>query len=358
MFSVSSILTFLVVLGVLVLVHEFGHFIVARMCGVQVETFSLGFGPKILSKKVGATEYCLSVVPLGGFVRMLGDDPNEEIPEEEKDRSFLTQPVRKKIAIVFAGPLFNLLLALVIFSGVFMAGIPILTADVGEVQEGSAAEEAGMRPGDKVISIEGSAINEWEEIRSTLQEHGGGELHFVVVRDDTQVDLQITPKMKEAKDIFGDPHPLWLIGILPKGNQITKRYNPIEALYLGTGRTLEMISLNVVGIIKMIQGSISSDNIGGPIMIAQMAGKQASEGFLNIALFVAILSINLGIINLVPIPILDGGHLLFFTIEGIIGRPLSIKKRELAQQVGLFLIISLMVFAFYNDIMRFFVKPS
>jgi len=358
LFGLTTVFTFLIVLGVLVGIHEFGHYIVARMCGIQVETFSLGFGPKIFSKKIGPTEYCLSAIPLGGYVRMLGDDPNEEIPEEERARSFLSQPVRKKIAVVLAGPLFNLLMAFFIFWGVFMIGLPVLSPVVGEIQEDSAAQKGGLQPEDRVLSIEGQAIMEWEEIRSTLQEKGGNTLNFVIDRTGDQIELQITPRKKESTDVFGDPEILWLIGILPEGEQFTRRYNPITAFYLGAARTVDMTVLNVVGIVKMIQGKISSDNIGGPILIAQIAGQQASQGFLNVVLFVALLSINLGIINLFPIPILDGGHLVFFIIEGIIGRPLSIKKREIAQQVGLFLIVSLMVFAFYNDIMRFFVKPG
>jgi len=358
LFTASSVITFIIVLGVLVAVHEFGHYIVARMCGVQVETFSLGFGPKIASRKVGPTEYCLSIIPLGGYVRMLGDDPNEEIPEEERARSFLTQPVRKKIAIVVAGPAFNLLMAFIIFWGVFMVGLPVLSPVVGEVQEDSAAQSGGLQTADRILAIEGKNITEWEEIRATLQEKGGSALNFLVERSGDQIALDITPRIKESTNVFGDPETLWLIGILPEGEQFTRRYNPVKALYLGAERTVEMTVLNVIGIVKMIQGKISSDNIGGPILIAQIAGQQASQGFLNIVLFVAVLSINLGIINLFPIPILDGGHLVFFIIEGLIGRPLSIKKREIAQQVGLFLIVSLMVFAFYNDIMRFFVKPG
>lgn len=358
MFSASSVFTFIIVLGVLVAVHEFGHYIVARMCGVQVETFSLGFGPKIASKKIGPTEYCLSIIPLGGYVRMLGDDPNEEIPEEQRARSFLAQPVRKKIAIVIAGPLFNLLMAFVIFSGVFMAGLPVLEPIIGKIQENSAAEQGGLQPGDRVLAIEGQKISEWDEIRDLLQKKGGSTLHFLVERAGTQIDLPLTPVKKEGEDLFGDAQPFWLIGIMPDGAHFTRRYNPIKAIYLGAERTLDVTVLNIVGIKKMIQGKVSSDNIGGPLLIAQIAGEQASQGFLNVVLFIAVLSINLGIINLFPIPILDGGHLVFFIIEGIIGRPLSIKKREIAQQVGLFLIVSLMVFAFYNDIMRFFVKPG
>ncbi|MBI3805835.1 MAG: RIP metalloprotease RseP [Nitrospirae bacterium] len=358
MFSLSAIVTFLIVLGVLVFVHEFGHYIVARMCGVQVQTFSLGFGPRLISRRWGPTEYCLSVIPLGGYVRLLGDDPKEEISPEEKDRSFLTQPVRKKIAIVVAGPLFNLLLALVIFVGVFMTGVPSLTSDVGEVQPGSAAALAGMKSGDRILEIEGKKIAQWEEIRDTLQKSDGKELHFVVEREGQPLPLQVTPTMKETQDVLGDSHKLWLIGILPKGSHTIKKYDPLTAAMMGAHRTWEMIELNVLGILRLIQGKISSDTIGGPILIAQMAGQQANEGILNVVLFIAILSINLGIINLFPIPILDGGHLLFFIIEGILGHPLSLKKREIAQQVGLFIIISLMVFAFYNDIMRFFVKQG
>ncbi len=358
MFSLSAIVTFLIVLGVLVFVHEFGHYIVARLCGVQVQTFSLGFGPRLFSRKWGPTEYCVSIIPLGGYVRLLGDDPKEEISPEERGRSFLTQSVKKKIAIVVAGPVFNLLLALFIFVGVFMTGVPSLTSEVGEVQPSSAAGAAGMKPGDKIVEIEGKPIHQWEEIRETLQTSGGNELRFVVEREGQKVDLKVTPMMKETQDVLGDSHQLWLIGILPKGTHTIKQYDPLTAARMGAERTWDMISLNVLGIFRLIQGKISSDTIGGPILIAQMAGQQANEGILNVVLFIAILSINLGIINLFPIPILDGGHLLFFIIEGIMGHPLSLKTREIASQVGLFIIISLMVFAFYNDIMRLFIKQG
>ncbi len=354
----ASVITFLIVLGVLVFVHEFGHYIVARYCGVQVQTFSLGFGPKILSKKWGETEYCISVVPLGGYVRLLGDDPKDEVPPEMRSQSFLAQNLKKKAAIVLAGPLFNLLLALIIFIGVFLTGVPSLTSDVGEVQSDSAASQGGLKGGDRVVAIEGEAISLWEEIRETLQKHGGKALHVVVDRAGRRVNLTITPTQKEIKDVFGDERPLWVIGILPKGTHIIKRYDPLTATIMGVERTVDMTMVNLVGIFKLIAGKISSDNIGGPILIAQMAGKQAEEGMLNVLLFIALLSINLGIINLLPIPILDGGHLFLFIIEAVIGHPISVKKKEMAQQVGLFFIISLMVFAFYNDIMRFFVKQG
>ncbi len=356
MFSASSIITFIVVLGVIVVFHEFGHYLVARLCGVTVKTFSVGFGPKLLTKQIGPTEYCLSAFPLGGYVRMMGDDPNEEIPEEDRAHAFLCQPVRKKIAIVIAGPVFNLILAIFIYSGIFMVGFPTLTAVVGEVQEDSAAAEAGMQTGDRVIAIDGQDITLWDEMRETVLKGEGRPLFFSVEREGKQEDMTITPRMKETEDFFGEKQNVWLIGIHPKGDHVTTRFSPMKAVYLGTVETFQKSVLIVVSIFKMIEGKISSDNIGGPIMIAQIVGEQASQGMLHIFNFVAALSINLGLINLFPIPILDGGHLVFFTIEGILGRPLSLKKIEIAQQVGLFLIVSLMVFAMYNDIMRFFVN--
>jgi regulator of sigma E protease len=349
---VMAIITFMAVLGILVVFHEFGHFSVARLCGVQVQTFSVGFGPKLWSKKSGPTEYCISAIPLGGYVRMLGDDPTEEIAPEERDRSFLTQPVGKKIAIVVAGPFFNLMLAFFIFAGVLMAGVPLLLPNIGEVQKGSAAEAGGLEAGDRVLKINDKQISEWEEIRGTLQESNGAPLRFTVLKKGAETVLTVTPTRKKMKNIFGDEESLWLVGISPSGDQFTKKHSLLEAIPLGLVRTIDMAELNLVGIVKMIEGKISSDNIGGPILIGQMAAKQAEEGFLHLALFTAFISINLGVINLFPIPILDGGHLLFFLIEAIIGRPVSLRAREVAQQIGLFLLISLMLFAFYNDIMR------
>ncbi|MEK7286724.1 MAG: RIP metalloprotease RseP [Nitrospirota bacterium] len=353
-----SIVTFIVVLSVLIAFHEFGHFSVARLCGVEVKIFSLGFGPKLWSKKYGATEYCLCAVPLGGYVQMLGDDPAEALAEEDKPRSFLNQSLPKKIAIVVAGPLFNFILAFFVFYGVFMAGIPLLAPEVGEVQEGSAAMLGGILPADRVITINDKKIEHWEQLRETLQEGKGSPVRFLMLRKGAEVALSVTPTEKKIKDIFGDEQVIWMIGVSPGKTQFTKRYDPISAFGLGLKRTWDMMVLNTVGIFKLIQGKISSDNIGGPLLIGQMAGEQAAQGLMNVLLFTAMISINLGVINLFPVPVLDGGHLLFFLIEAVIGKPLSLRAREMANQTGLFLLVSLMVFAFYNDIMRFFVKPG
>ncbi len=358
MFTLTAIVTFILVLSVLILFHEYGHFSVARLCGVGVTTFSLGFGPKLWSKKVGETEYCLCAFPLGGYVRMVGDDPTEELPEEDKARSFLAATLLKRIAIVCAGPFFNFILAFFVFWGLFMAGIPALAPEVGAVDKESPAFLGGILAGDKIISINDKPIEQWEEIRENIQESNGAVVRFLVSRAGAKKTLSITPMKKETKDIFGDPQLSWIIGILPGKNQFTKRYDPISAFGLGLARTGQMIELNTVGIFKLIQGKIAADNIGGPILIAKMAADQAEQGLMNVLLFAAMISINLGVINLFPVPMLDGGHLAFFLIEAVIRRPLSIKAREMASQVGLFLLVSLMVFAFYNDIMRFFVNPG
>jgi regulator of sigma E protease len=354
---VVTILSFVVVLGVLIFIHELGHFLVARKVGVKVLTFSIGFGPKLLKRTVGDTEYALSAFPLGGYVRLLGDDPKEAVDPGDQHRSFLNQSVSKKMAIVFAGPFFNLLLALVVFVGIFMMGVPVLTAEVGEVQEGPA-QQAGILSGDMIVAMDGKKVTQWEDIRGILQESGGNEVAVEVKRGGENLTVKVVPVQKEAKNIFGETQMQWLIGIAPKGTVITQRHDPLTAAYLGVKRTIEITELTIVGIVKLIQGKLPANTIGGPIMIAQLAGQQVAQGFLSVLLFIAILSINLGVINLLPIPILDGGHLLFFAIEGVMGRPISIRKREVAQQVGLFLLICLMLFAIYNDVDRIITSPK
>ncbi|MFQ5455035.1 MAG: RIP metalloprotease RseP [Nitrospirota bacterium] len=354
MFTIEGIAAFIFILGVLVFFHELGHFLVARKTGVKALKFSLGFGPKIIGKKVGDTEYLLSAIPLGGYVKLLGEEPGEELSPEERVFSFSDQPVWKRAAIVAAGPIFNMILAFLIFSVIFSFGVPVIKSQIGDVQKDSPAEKAGLMKDDTIIAIDGKEIAQWEEIKVDIEKKKGEELEFTIDRHGSQIILNITPELKSSKNIFGEDKETWMIGILPKGSYFTKRYNPVTSLYLGFKRTIEITGLTIVGIIKLIEGVIPTSTIGGPILIAQIAQQQTEQGLLNVLLFVAILSINLGILNLLPIPILDGGHLLFFAIEAIMGKPLSIKKREIAQQVGLFLLILLMIFAFYNDIMRIF----
>ena len=213
---ISTIVTFLIILGVLVFIHEFGHFIVARLSGVGVLTFSLGFGPKLVSRKIGGTEYCISAVPLGGYVRLLGDDPKEEISPEEAHRSFLAQGFGKKVAIVAAGPIFNLLLAFVVFSIFFMVGVPSLSSDVGEVLENSAAARAGIRPDDRVAAINGKKVDYWDQIEEAVQKSNGRALQITVSRDGKEITTEVIPMVQEEKDIFGDPVKIWEVGLQPK----------------------------------------------------------------------------------------------------------------------------------------------
>jgi regulator of sigma E protease len=368
---IQAIVSVIVVLSILIFFHELGHFLVARRLGVKVLKFSLGFGPKLIGRQIGETEYLISAFPLGGYVKLLGEDPTEATTPEDEARSFSSQSVGRRIAIVAAGPVFNFILAFLIFVAAFSIGFPNLSSQIGEVQKGAPAEQAGLKPGDVVVAIEGKPVMFWDEIKVAIQKYGGKEIRLAVVdcknyqeldrclkeRAGSQQILKLAPKEEEAKTLLGDKIKEWRIGVSPKGTFITKRYDPMTATVLGAKRTWEITKFTVLGIVRLIERRIPANTIGGPILIAQLAGQQASEGLINISFFIAILSINLGVINFLPIPILDGGHLLFFIIEAVMGRPVSLKKREVAQQVGLFILLALMFFAFYNDIMRL-LKPG
>jgi len=350
-----SIIAFIVVLGVLIFVHELGHFILAKICGVGVERFSLGFGPRLIGKKVGITDYCISAFPLGGYVKMVGEKPDSEVSIEEVPLSFSHKSVAKRIMIVAAGPIFNILLSILIFFFFFVIyGLPILTTQVGEVHKGMPADKAGIKAGDQIISIDGKRVNRWEDMVEIIQSSKGHPLRFEIYRGDDIIYLDVVPQMVHSKNMFGEKIDRYLVGISAAGTFVTKRINPWEAMVEGVNQTWKIARLTILSVVKLIKGTISVKTLGGPIMIAQLAGEQARAGVLNLLFFIAILSVNLAILNLIPIPVLDGGHLLFFFIEAIIRRPLSVKMREIAQQVGIALLIMLMVYVFYNDITRLF----
>lgn len=434
-----------VLLGVLVFVHELGHFILAKMMGVKVLKFSLGFGPKIIGGKFGDTEYLLSAVPLGGYVKMLGEEPGEELNESERTRAYNYQPVWKRFAIVFSGPLFNLVFAAFVFVLIFMSGVPVPLPDIGDVQENSPAATAGLMTGDRVEQINGKTVESWHDISGILKKSSGQTLALKIIRNDRVVEVPVKPEKKADKNIFGEDKEVWdigveplllpevgevmkgsraekaglkrgdrvievegtalktwqnmttlihaspekplkfkiqrgeqvmdmtitpkkesyktpdgeemaigLIGIKPAGNDFIKKYGLSESVSLGLKRTWDISELTVLSMVKLIQRIIPSSTIGGPIMIFQMAGEQASQGALNFFTFMAVISINLGILNLLPIPILDGGHILFLGIEAIRRRPLSDKVVMIAQKAGLVFLLTLMALAFYNDIVRLF----
>ncbi len=347
-----TLLSFILVLGILVFVHELGHFLLAKKLGVGVLTFSLGFGPKILWKKIGETQYQIAAVPLGGFVKLIGENPEEEVREELRSRSFSHQPVWKRALIIAAGPFFNFFLAIVLFSTINLFGIPYSPPKVGEVNPGLPAEAAGLKKGDLILSIDGEKVKKWEDLSRIIRKSGGKELTLNVRRNEETLEMKVTPKPSTVKNLFGEEVTTYVIGITHSGEVLIEKVNPLVAIGNGFLQTYQGIKLTVVGIIKLIQRVIPAKTIGGPILIAQLAGEQAKRGLTSLALFMAILSINLGIINLFPIPILDGGHFIFLGLEAILRRPISIKKMEIAQQIGLILIILLMLFAFYNDLIR------
>ena len=348
---------FIVVLGVLIFFHELGHFLVAKQFGVKVLKFSLGFGYKLVGKKIGETEYLISTVPLGGYVKMLGenDDDVESVPPHEAARAFTNQHVLKRIAIVAAGPIFNLILALILFCGLYLiSGSQIMTAEIGQVREGSPADQAGLQKGDVIVALEGEPIRGWSDIKARVQDRAGIALVLTVERNGELLSKRVVPEEAVEKNIFGEEIKTALIGIVAAGKYEKIELGPGEAFKEAFLKTWEVIRLTCLTVVKLIQRVIPIKTVGGPILIGQMTGQLAKESFLYLIPFMAVISINLGILNLLPVPILDGGVILFLLLELITGRPISIKKRDWAQKVGLFLLIFLMGVVFYNDIMRFF----
>jgi regulator of sigma E protease len=351
-----NIASVVVLLGVLIFAHELGHFLMAKRAGVGVLKFSLGFGPRIFGKKIGETEYLLSLIPLGGYVKLLGESPGEELPEEDAKRSFLNQTVWKRISIVAAGPVFNFLLALAIFTLVNMIGLPVLTPEVGSLQTDSAAMEAGMKAGDRIVVMDGKAVTKWDEISEIITAGKGKPLRITVHRNTATLDLTVIPRPMKTRNLFGEEVESYKIGISPSPNTIIERRNPLLAFGEGIRQTWVISKLTVVSLFKLFQGVISPKTLGGPILIAQIAGAQAKEGVVQFLLFMALLSINLAVLNLLPIPVLDGGHLLFYGIELATGREINVRWREMAQQIGFVLLILLMIFVFMMDIERLNIK--
>jgi regulator of sigma E protease len=446
---VTTIVSFVVVIGILILIHELGHFFVARWTGVGVERFSIGFGPVLLRWRGKETEYVLSAIPMGGYVKMVGEENPLEGgggPVHDPRRAFSLKPLWARFLIVFAGPGMNFVLAAVIFAIVLATlGRPVWPAVVGKVTEGSPAATAGLRTGDTVVAVNGQPLAYWEGLERAIAASSGRPLQLRVRRDGAERTLTVTPRLRTVPDpIFREPRETWDIGAGPqlspqissvspgspaeraglkpgdvvaavagqpvytpedlveairsrpgqafpitverdgrtqtlsvvpeavkeKGPDGQERevgriqagiatkavrfepYGPLQAVAQGGVKTWDMTVLTVRGLWKLVSRQIDSSNIGGPIQIATEAGRQARDGVASLALFTAIISVNLAVLNLLPVPMLDGGHLLFFLIEAVLGRPLSLRKREVAQQVGFVLLMLLMVYALYNDLVR------
>jgi regulator of sigma E protease len=339
----------------LIVIHELGHFLVAKSLGIGVERFSIGFGPKIAGFRRGETEYMLSVIPLGGYVKLIGDDPRGA--DGNHPRAFLTKPIGHRIAVVAAGPLANFALAIAIFAGVHWVGIPTPQIselpEVGEVVADSPARQAGLQAGDRILMVDAKPVSKWEDLVQTIHQHINTPLQLRVQRGTQEFDVTVTPKAGTIIRDFEEVE-VGLIGVAPHVDFTVMRYSPPVAMWKGVEKTWELSALTVVSLVKMVQGKISPKHLAGPVGIFQMAGQQAKVGLLPLVSLMAVLSISLGILNLFPIPVLDGGHILFFALEGLWGKPISPRKQELATQIGLFLLVALMLTAFYNDLLRIF----
>jgi regulator of sigma E protease len=361
--GVRMVGTFLLVITALVFIHELGHYLVARWNGVRIEVFSIGFGPELFGwyDRAG-TRWKFSAVPLGGYVKMYGDADPSSMPSdslgamsaEDRELSFHHKRLSQRVAVVAAGPMANFIFAVVLLAGLFATvGQPFTPPDVGQVQPGSAAEGGGIKPGDTISVIDGHKIERFEDVQQAVALNNGGPMTIVVRRDGRDVSLDVTPQMTERTDRFGNVYRIGLLGIGRNGVEYV-RHDPATAVWRAVEETWKQSVGTLKAIGQMIAGARTTDELGGPVRIAQMSGEVAQGGIVAIVWFMAVLSINLGLINLFPVPVLDGGHLLFYVAEAIRGRPLGQRAQEYGFRIGLALVVSLMVFATWNDLMHLY----
>jgi regulator of sigma E protease len=351
--NVFVILQVIIVFGLIVFVHELGHFLAAKWVGVGVERFSLGFGPKVLGKQVGETEYLLSAVPLGGYVKMVGEEIGEPVDPAIEQLSFSHKSVGKRFFIVFAGPFSNFVWAFIIFSLTFLSfgvTVPLDAAKIGGVVPNLPAQKAGLQAGDEILSVAATPVKNWEELADRIQHSQGQETHLTVKKEDGQtVEVVVTPEWRNTQP-GGNGQPGYVIGIERVFQSQAVSFG--QALKIGAEQTWLWTKLILQSLVMLFKGEVSAKELGGPILIAQVAGQQARLGLDYLLRFAAVINVNLAVFNLLPIPVLDGGHLLFFLIEFLLGRPLSVRSREMAWRVGFLVIATLIVLVFYNDIAR------
>ncbi len=373
---IGYVIPFLVVLTIVVFFHELGHFLIARACGIKILVFSIGFGPELIGfdDRYG-TRWKISAVPLGGYVKFFGDENAASVPDAsavtqmsaaERKVSFFHQPVASRAAVVVAGPMANFVLAIVIFAGIFAVyGKELTAARVASVQPGSAAEAAGFQPGDLVVSIDGRPIESFGELQRMVVTNPGRPLTIVVERKGGQKTLNATPVMSEVKDSFGNVHRQGMLGItrapVGQGEAAFTPVNLLTALRLGVYETWFVVDNTMTYLGRVVIGRESADQLGGPTRIAQIAGQVwqgglssggIGGGLIAIIQLAAVLSVSIGLLNLFPIPLLDGGHLLFYAVEAVRGRPLSERAQEVGFRFGLAVVVMLMIFATYNDILH------
>lgn len=352
--------SFLFILTVIVFFHELGHYLLARANGVRVEVFSIGFGPELFgwTGKKSGTRWKISILPLGGYVKMFGESASgategEALSPEDRRNSFHHKRVGQRVAIVAAGPLANFVLAVIVLAGLFgFFGQSFTPPEVGAVQPGSPAEAAGLMPGDRFVAIDGQSIERFEDVQRIVRMAPGRELSITVARDGRNIALKAIPERRETVDRFGNRSEHGLIGVSRAGT-VYVRHGPLEATYRAVLETWRISAFTLEAVGQIIMGTRSSDGLGGPVRIAQLSGQVAELGIANVFWFLAVLSINLGLINLFPIPMLDGGHLLFYGIEAIRGRAVSDRIMEFGFRIGLGLVVTLFLFVTVQDLLRF-----
>lgn len=359
-------LPFLFVLTVVVFFHELGHFLVARWCGVRVQAFSVGFGPELFGRTDRhGTRWKLSVIPLGGYVKFAGDENEASVPDqdalarmsaEERAGAFQTKPVSRRAAIVAAGPIANFLLAIAIFALLFgLFGRPEISPRVDAVQPDSAAQEAGLAEGDLVLAIDGQPIQTFAEMQRIVSVSAGEQLTMLVDRGGQQVTVEVTPQRREITDRFGNVQSIGLLGVSRSASQedvVVRRFGPVEAVVEGSRETWFVVTRTAGYLAGIVTGRESADQLGGPIRVAQISGQVATLGFAALLNLTAVLSVSIGLLNLLPIPMLDGGHLLFYAAEALRGKPLSERAQEYGFRIGIAIVLFLMVFATWNDVLH------
>jgi regulator of sigma E protease len=361
-------LAFVFILSVVVFIHELGHYLVARRAGVRIEVFSLGFGPELWGwNDRSGTRWRLSLLPLGGYVKMFGesmptelttkegvtDEKPSEMTAEEKKVAFVYKSLPRRVAIVAAGPVANFVLAWIVLATLFViVGRPFTPPEVGTVTADSAAAAAGLQPGDVFVSVGGETVSRFEDVQRIVQMNPEHPLQIVVRRAGSETTMTATPRRSVLTDNFGNRQEVGLLGVSRAGRSFA-RLSPIQALGAAGEETYQVTAGTLQAVGQIVTGARPADELGGPIRIAQMSGQAAQSGLADVFWFLAVLSINLGLINLFPVPLLDGGHLLFYALEALRGRPLSERVVEYGFRVGLGLVLTLFVFVTYQDLSRF-----
>jgi len=355
-----TIIAFLIVISVLVVIHEFGHYIVAKKCGVKIEEFSLGFGKELVGwNDKSGTRWKICAVPFGGFVKMFGDesgasnpdiDKLKKLTEEDKKQAFFFKNVYQRISVVVAGPAFNFILAIVILAGLTLSvGISYVKPTVDDIIPDSVAEKAGFQKNDLVISIDSKKIKDFQDIKSIVALNAGKEMTFTIERNNDIIEIQATPEIQSSKDLFGNEIKVGIIGIISNSIEFEKA-SPLKALTYSVKSVYDMSVKTLEALGQIVTGDRSFKEMGGPIKIAKYSGQSMMQGFHTFIWFMAVVSANLGLMNLLPIPMLDGGHLAFYTIEAIIKKPVPEKIQDVSFKIGFVFIITLMMFATVNDI--------